>query len=346
MTKKKAQADVAQQLLDAHVDYLQEQLTGDALQTLVEAQLDALLVDAAKLKLKDVVTAEMIKDTARTYAADMELGGGLPELVSGVARALYAHKVHERTALKDVVTHARYEEFVDKVLELETLREKLVRAAATSPIYIAFASDLLYHGIKGYLARGTELTKGVPGASSVMKLGRSVLNKASPGIEGALDDNLRKYVAKSVEATSRTSAEFVLEHLNDEALRKMTREIWDRLKFERFSSLREDIAEDDIEDLFVVGYEFWRELRKTEIYSTLIDAGIDVFFEMYREMRLTELLDEVGVTRDVMVIEAMRYAPHVLKVLKRKKLLDGMIRRQLEGFYRSGVVERVMAGAG
>jgi hypothetical protein len=346
MPKKKPAAGIADVLLDAHVAYLVDQFTGDGLRELLAEQIDALLADAARLKLKEAVTARMIKDTARTYAAEIELGAGLPELVSAIARELYVHKVHDRTALKDVVVHARYEEFVDKVLEFESLREKLVRAAAASPIYIAFASDLLYHGIKGYLARGSELTRGVPGATSMMKLGRSVLNKASPGIENTLDDNLRKYVAKSVEATSRSSAEFVLQHLNEAALRKMTREIWDKLKFERFGSLRDDIAEDDIEDLFVIGYEFWRELRTTEIYTTLIDAGIDVFFEMYGDTTLAALLEEIGVTRQIMLDEAMHYAPHVLKVLKRKKLLEPMLRRTLEGFYRSGAVERIVAAAG
>jgi hypothetical protein len=345
VSKKKANTGLADALLDAHVAFLVEQFTGEGLRDLIAMHLDALLVDASRLKLKEVVTAKMIKDTARTYAAEIELGAGLPELVSGIASALYAHKIHDRTALKDVVVHARYEEFVDKILELESLREKLVRAAATSPIYIAFASDLLYHGIKGYIARGSEITRGVPGAGSVMKLGRSMLNKASPGIENALDDNLRKYVAKSVEATSRTSAEFVLEHLNEDALRKMTREIWDKLKFEHFGSLRDDIAKDDIEDLFVIGYEFWRELRTTEIYATLIDAGIDVFFDMYGDLTLTALLDEIGVTRDIMLDEAMHYAPHVLKVLKRKKLLEPLVRRGLEGFYRSGAVEQVLAAS-
>lgn len=343
MSKKKTTPGIAGALLDAHVEFLVAELTGDGLRELIAEHLDALLADAARVRLKDVVTARMIKDTARTYAAGIELGAGLPKLVAAIARALYAHKIHDRTTLNDVVVHARYEEFIDKVLELESLREKLVRAAASSPIYIAFASDLLYHGIKGYLARGTQLTRGVPGARSMMKLGRSVLNKASPGIEATLDDNLRKYVARSVEATSRSSVEFVLQHLNEDALRRMTREVWDKLKFERFGSLRAEVSEDDVEDLFVIGYEFWRELRTTEIYTTLIDAGIDVFFDMYGDSTLTVLLEEIGVTRQIMLDEAMHYAPHVLKALKRKKVLEPMIRRSLEGFYRSGAVERIVA---
>ncbi|MEQ1437961.1 hypothetical protein AAG565_01240 [Fontimonas sp. SYSU GA230001] len=343
MTKKKHH-DVAEALLDAHVAYLVAQLSGDGLQALIEAELDALLVDGMRLKLKDVVSAKMIKDTARTYAADIEMGGGLPQLVADVAQAVYAHKVLDHTTPKDIVTHTRYTEFIDKLLELRSLRDGLVREIATSPIYIAFASDLLYHGIKGYLARSTELTRGIPGASSVMKLGRSVMSKASPGLEASLDEQLKKYVARSVEATAKSSADFVLKHLNDEALRDMAREIWDRSKFTPLGTLRDHIDGDDLEDLFVIGYEYWRELRKTEFYGRLIDAGIDAFFDAYGDAYLGDLLDDLGITRDLMIAEAMRYAPHVIKVLKRKKLLDGILRRQLAGFYRSGAVEQVLAG--
>jgi hypothetical protein len=327
MPRKKS--SVAEQLLDAHVHYMVEQLTGDGLQALIESELDALLADAAKLRLRDVVSAKTIRQTARTYAVEIE-------------SVLNAHELHARTAAKDVVSHERYTEAVDKLLELKSLREKLLRAAATSPIYIAFASELLYHGIRGYLARGTEATRGIPGAGSMMKLGRSVLSKASPGLETTLDESLKRYVARSVEVTARASAELVLKHLSDEALRSMARQIWDHVKVEPIGRLREDVGSDDVEDLFVIGYEYWRELRKTELYRTLIDAGIDAFFIAYGDVPLTALLDDLGITREIMLAEAMRYAPHVLRVLKRRKLLDGIVRRQLEGFYRSGAVERIV----
>lgn len=343
MPKKKT--DLAQALLDAHVSHIVGRLTGEDFESAVGAELDNLLADAARLKLKDVVTARMIKDTAHTFAARIEFGGGLPGLVTDVAQAVYSHKILDRTAPKDLVTHARYSEFIDKLLELQSLREKLVREAATSPIYIAFASDLLYNGIKGYLARGGEMTKGIPGAGSVMKIGRSVINKASPRLESSLDENLRKYVARSVEATAKTSAEFVLEHLNEKALRDMAREIWDKVKFTPISSLREDIDGDDVEDLFVIGYEYWRELRKTEIYSALIDAGIDAFFATYGDTTLAQLLEDLGITRGIMLAEAMHYAPHVLKALKRKKLLEDMVRRQLQDFYTSDEVAQILGTA-
>ncbi|SFF65035.1 hypothetical protein SAMN04488120_11722 [Fontimonas thermophila] len=336
---------VAEALLEAHVEYLMDRLTGPTFADFLAQELDALLDEAGRLTLEEVVTPTMIKRTARRYASEIELGGGLPELVAAVARAVYAHRIHDRTALKDIVSHARWTEAIDKLLEFKSLREKLVRTVVTSPIYTAFASDLLYQGIKDYLSRSGELTRSIPGARSVMKLGRSVINKASPGIEATLDENLRKYVTRSVEATARRSAEAVLRHLDDAGLRKMAREIWDRIKFEPIGTLRADITADDVEELFVIGYEYWRELRRTEFYTGLIEAGIDAFFDAYGSQPLTVLLDDLGIDRDTILTECLHYAPHVLTQLKRKKVLRAFVRRQLEGFYRSGAVERVLAAS-
>ncbi|MDD3763356.1 MAG: hypothetical protein PHP86_08725 [Nevskiales bacterium] len=337
---------MADALLEAHVRHVVERLSEPALRTWLEGEVDAVLADARQLKLKDAVTPTQIKRTARAFAVEMEPAGGLPELIALTARRIHAHPVFERTTPNDLVTHQRYEDSVDKFVELRTLREKIVREAVASPVYIAFATDLLFHGIKDYLARSSELTRGIPGANSVMKFGKSMVSRASPGLEASIDENLRRYVERSVRSTARSSAEFVLRHLNDDALRDMAREIWDRSKFTPLSSLREDISADDVEDLFVTGYEFWRELRTTPFYQELIDCGIDTLFERYGSTSLTELLEEIGVTRDMIIGEGMRYLPRVIKLLQRKKLLEPAIRRQLEPFYRSEAVAGILRDGG
>jgi len=75
---------------------------------------------------------------------------------------------------------------------------------------------------------------------------------------------------------------------------------------------------------------------------TLIDAGVDGFFDRYGAVSLGELLEEIGITRDMLVADAMRFAPKAIEGLQRKGLLEGMIRRNLEGFYRSGAVEEIV----
>jgi hypothetical protein len=98
----------------------------------------------------------------------------------------------------------------------------------------------------------------------------------------------------------------------------------------------------DVEEFFVIGYETWRELRTTPFYAALIDGGIDSFFDKYGDTTLRGILDEMGITRDIAIRDAMRFAPPVLKMLKQKKMLEPMLRRNLEKFYRSAAVARII----
>jgi hypothetical protein len=334
-------AEAAQALLDAHVQFILNQLEGKSLQALIERELDAILDGAGKLTLGEAVTAQMVKDTVRHYAVELELGGGIPELVGDIARIVYEHKVHEHTRLVDLVSDRQFREMLDKVLEMKDLRRRLVHETTANPLYTALASDILFHGIRGYVMRGP-VTRGIPGARSVMKLGQSVIKGA--GLDDALEINLRKYIHRNIKATLKESERFLLSSVDDDRVRDFVLEIWDAVKTRRLSLFREYVTSRDVEEWFIVGYEYWRELRRSEYYSLLINAGIDAFFGKYGDTPLRELLDEVGLQRHMLLADAMRFAPPAIKALKKKKLLEPLVRRNLQDFYRSGVVERILSG--
>ncbi len=331
MTRSKP---LAHALLDAHVKFIVDELTGAGLKTLIEEEVDAALANARKLTLASVVTRAMIKQTACAYAVDLEPGPGVPELVGDIARKLYAHDIHDDTTPGDLIDDSLFAELLEKSLELKSLREKLIREVVTSPLYADFAADLLYRGITGYLAQNA-VTRNIPGASSMMKLGRSALSKATPRLEASLEEGMRKYIGKTVQASTERSAEFLIEHADSTLLREIGLDAWHKVKAIPIGALREDVGSRDVEEIFVSGYETWRALRKTDYYRVLIEAGIDGFFDKYEDATLHALLEDLGITRDMMIAEGLRYGPPILKVLKKKKLLEPLIRRRLQGFYGS-----------
>ena len=62
----------------------------------MEREVDALLADAEKVHLDDVVTRAAVKETVRVYAVKLELNAGIPELVADIAQRLHAHEIHGR----------------------------------------------------------------------------------------------------------------------------------------------------------------------------------------------------------------------------------------------------------
>jgi hypothetical protein len=342
--KKKAASPkgLAQALLDAHVAFVVDELIHtQRFSTLIDTLLGALLEDAAALGLEQMVTRDMIKATARTYAVELDLQGGIPELVGDVARALHAHPVHETTQLKDLIPPRRFEDLLDHVLALKSLRRRIVDEVVNSPLYESIASDLLFNGIRDYLAR-TEVPSGIPGARSALKLGRAVVKRATAGFEDALEESIKRHIGRSVGRVSRETAQPLLDGEHDGALREVAVDSWQRLRELSLGELRGDLSALDVEELFVTIYEWWKELRRTPFIASMIDAGIDTFFDKYGDQTLAALLEDLGIDRALMRQEALRFAPHVVAQLHAAGRLEPAVRRLLAPFYRSGVVEKVL----
>ncbi|HEX4937361.1 MAG TPA: hypothetical protein VFX11_01715 [Candidatus Kapabacteria bacterium] len=341
MTKKTMHPKAAA-LLDAHVAHITAQLSGKSLHTLIEDEIGQIMADAEQITLNEAVTPQMIKETARNYAVDLELSGAIPELVGEIARALYANPVHNLTTVGELLPDGLFEEFLDKVLEMREARERFVHEVVANPVYSALASDILLEGIRGYVQQGRDIARQIPGAARAARLGQSLLSQAFPMLEESLEDNLRKYVTRILEGILHRSEHFLLTHFHEDRLREISLEVWDVIKEKPVSEFKRSVSSLDMEEFFVIGYETWRELRNTAFYQAMIDTGIDCFFEKYGETNLRELVDEMGITHEIMVSEAMRYAPHVVKMLKRKKMLEPMLRRNLEPFYSSKAVLAIL----
>jgi len=332
----------AEALLDAQVAWIMARLEGDALEAELSHLLDSLLDAAARLTLNDVVTAADIKETAVKYAARMQVGGAIPALVGDIASAVYAHPIHDETRLDELLPYRRFEELLDKLLEMKPLREAVVHAAMANPIVADLITDLLYAALQSYATRGTRSAGRLPGARSAMRFGKSLMDRATPDLGASLESSIKGYINENTQTHLADSERYLLEALESEDFREVVLQFWEEHEHLSVATVRDYAGELDIEELFVIGYEYWLQLRDTPIYRTLIERGVEVFFESYGDTTLKEILDDIGVTREMMLADAMRDTPGVIDALRAKGLLEPAIRRELEDFYRSDAVAAIL----
>lgn len=332
----------AEALLDAQVAWIMARLEGEALEAQLSHLLDSLLATAARLTLNEAVTATAIKETAVNYASRMQVGGAIPTLVGDIASALYAHPIHDETRLDELLPDRQFEELLDKLLEMKTLRETLVHGAVANPIVANLITHLLYTALQNHATRSTRAAGRVPGARSAMRLGKSFMDRATPDLGASLENSIKGYINENTQTHVADSEHYLLETLESEEFRQVVLQFWEDHKHLSVATVRDYAGELDIEELFVIGYEYWQHLRDTSIYRTLIERGVEVFFETYGQLSLKELLDDIGVTRKMMLADAMRFAPGVIDTLKSKGMLEPAIRRELEDFYRSDAVAEIL----
>lgn len=335
--EKKAEA-----LLDAHTQWIVARLTGDEFEQEVGQRLDLLLADGRKLKLKEVVSNKAIHDTVRKYAIELELGGSMPALVGDVVRELYAYPALAEVTLGDIVPDKHLNEAIDKLLEMKALRTALISELVSNPLFSELVAELLYGGVKDYARETGDLAGRVPGGKSAMKLGKAMMSRTRPELADALDQRLKSFVSKQTSKSLKSSEQFLHEAAESNELRETLLDLWDEHRNSTLGSWRSMVDDLDLEELFVMFYEFWKHLRQQPIFSDIVNRGIDTVLERFGDTDLTSLLHDVGLTREMMIDDAMRFAPPVIKVLKRKKMLTPLIRQQLAGFYSSPEALKVL----
>ncbi len=339
---KHATHPLADTLLNTHVQWMHERLLGDDLPREITDGLDRLLEITNRIKLKELVRVRDIRKVAKKYACDIQIGGIIPELVGVVARDIYEHKIHADTTLEDLLPDRRFQDILDKLLELKTLRETLARKSVSNPIFASMAAELLTTGIGEYLRKGGELSSRVPGARSAFKLGKRMVERARPDLGEVLEENLRAFVQKQTDASLRASERFLVDALASDEFREVITDMWHAHKHERVSTIREYAGSLDIEEFFVIGYEYWQEVRVHKVFATLIVAGIDAVYRQLGPRTLGAILSDIGITTEMMREDAMTFAPHAIRALEKKKLLEPLIRESLADYYQSPALSQVL----
>lgn len=326
--------DKAERLLQAHLQFELERLSGDAMKGDLDELLQTLWQWAEQTRLEQVMDADDVVDTTIRWVEDWYLPDTLTLLIGAVVKRLIQLPVNTETRLGDLIDDQLFEAGVDLIVELERLREILITQATESPIYAMLISNVLYSGIRDYLTGENAVTNKVPGVGSLLSKGASALNKRMPGLEGAIEDRLRKYISANTEKSIRRSRSFLLEALNEEQIRKLAEQIWDRSKHTQLHVA--DLLEDEeIDRLISFGLAIWQDLRQTSYIQELIREAIFGFYDAYGSENVALLLQHIGISREHLEAEVHALAPGLLANAQENGLLRALLEPRLRAFYAS-----------
>ena len=282
-------------------------------------ELDFLLEQAETVRLREAVSAEQISATARKYAVQMELGGGVPELVGEMVERLYYHSIQDERRIGDVVDEATVVALLDKVMEIP-LSRRGIGWLSRNPVLVALLAGGAQLGVKTWFHQG--LPESV----------RAVVGQRVPiRWRATLELRMQEWLLSRMRGLLSDPWLYSDENLG--SLRELIVVAWQEFSDRPVTELRELLSSEDIQELFVIGYDFWREFRRGDYFATMLDAAIHAFFDEYGDATLREIIDEVGIERDDLLDDARRFAPPIIDLLRERGLLDGWLRRQLEPFF-------------
>lgn len=333
--------DLASRLLDAQVAWAVQRLTGPDLATLVPGHVDDLLAVGARTPIRAAVDADDVKALIRRLVQQVP-----PSTAASTIAEVVAHTIHDGPdqpfSLGEVIDREHAERIVDEVLASIPLLEKVLDDLTRSPEVAALASGFLAQIVQDVLQTNRAMAEKIPGMGSLVSLGAG----AAGLVMGVADKQIEQLVGgtagKGATFAMRRLNKILLETLRDPATRDALLHVFDLYADQSIKHL--DLGDrEDVERVAGLVQDIAIEVLPSEPALALADRLVDGFLAVYGGHPITELVSDLGITRDDIVTHAQALAPRLLAAAQESGELERMVRSTLEPFYASPEVRDMLS---
>ncbi len=342
----RAPTSLAQQLLDAQVAYHLDRLTGEALESTVTRLADDLLRGSGKDSLDDLVDRQAIKDVVVRSLGTVPGSaavGGIVEMVTTI--------VHDGPAtpypLGEVVDRDRIEVLVDELLALHPVLERALDRLTDSPLVGTMASRFMARVAGEVLQANKTVAEKVPGLGSLMSFGTvaasMAMGAADKQFEALMGGTVGGTVGKGGTYAVRRLNRIVIETLQDPTTRQALLQVWDLVAQEPVAGLERYITREEVTGIVDAVRELAVTTSAKKRVAETARVVVDGFFDRFGGCTPTELLDELGISRDDLVADLVRVAPPMVDALRESGDLERILRAHLEPFFSSPEVDALLS---
>lgn len=320
---------LAQALLLEQVAFYKNQLTTQLSADFFKQFIQLILQHAPNIKLKEVIELEQIQAVVKRYAFEMQLGAGLLEFIGEIAQKLHVFSLQSSAQLQDVFSDHQFEIWLSKILELENIRHYLNHFLKESPsiqqLCQYIATTTLQNKLPKLFSQIDEERIAESKYEWQYKL-KTFSYRQQQRIEHKIEESIARLIQEQLADLSLLS--------NDD-LESLVRNIWDDNKAKPLSEYTKQVTPLDVEEFFVMIYEYWKELRQSAFLQDLILYGVKVFYDFYKDESLEEVFAAIGLEETDLLNEAMRFYPKVVIALDEHDVLEPLITLILQPFYQS-----------
>ena len=336
---------VAEQLLEQHIEFELEALTGKDLQPTLRSEVGRWFELAEETPLNQFVTQRRCVASFKRLLVKAEIPASAAELgISFMVR--FAQQVEAAGIdVQAVIGRDRFVELVELAASLNEPRRRLFKELFNHPLYGELISSLIYQALVNYLVEDNLISQKVPGVGSMLKLGRKAATRAVPGLDATLERQLNGYIKRYLPSLIKSSERFVERIVSDEALANRISAAWPEFASRQFADMGHGLDPADAERFGAWGRRYWDELRRSEHFTAMGEKLIGHLFEHYGNEPVSVLLDDLGITRSMVSQEVLAFVPPLLKRLRMTGYLAELLRRRLGPFYESAAVTKILEGS-
>lgn len=338
--QEKTMHTTAQALLDAHARHVMKQLSGKALDALIDEEV-ALACDwLAARPVTALADAPLVRDFLLRNVFAITPDERLLDQIGTLATRALGSPLNAKTRVDAILDAREYQLIADRLIALEDVRTELVHAVMQNPAITHLVSDIIYNGIKNYLAENSNIAKKLPGMASLMKVGKGMMERM--GTDSVVENALKSYVRHNTRATMEMSERLVLQALETSRLKAASHKLWQHLHTKHLAVATRPVGEKQVREVVEIGEALWNHFRQTRYAHGLLGELVDAWFEKWGKEPALAVLETIGLDRARLPAEVKKFLEPLLKELVGSGHLEARVRAHLEVFYSSKEVNKLL----
>lgn len=323
-------------LLQAHTQHLLAQFSPEQVNTTLSLEINAFLDWSQTQAISGVVKLDAIQSLAQRYVLQQPVSAGLTQQIAHIIKAALNSPLNNKTYIHQLIEHQDYLAIVDKIASHEQLRKDLIHTVVGNPVYAKLLSDIVYQALNDYLINENPLAKKVPGMSSLMKMGKGIME--STGGNAAIESALKSYLHKNTQKIVDISEKTLLKTLDAKQIHHVADQMWHKIKGAPLSLGKQYVSDTDIDFALSEGAKVWNHFRLTAYAQEMLNELIGAWFNEFASRDGVSLLADFNISREQLVAEILVFAQPVVAQMLADGFISERIEAQLSSFYNSSVV--------
>lgn len=327
--------EILELIQERHIQFELERIRSAERKQILVNQFRSLLESESEFTLKKAISAEQFQDL-NWMLVRLGIRGAGSDMIKKRLFVEILEKKPEvfKFSLDRIVSGDRVKEGIQASLKLENLRKELIRTAVYNPFFAQFLSDVLYNGIKGFLAEGG-IGKDIPLAGNIMRAGQALLGKAMEGLEGNFEKPIKEFIRKNIDSTMHHTEKMLYSAFEGDEFSETAYQIYQDWASRELGSMLELVSREEYAAA-VDSLKDWPEfLLDSNEFQSLIRGAALSFYEDRKDTMMETLLSEHGMApARESLSEVLGYLFHGLERWEDESgLLEDRIRKSSNEFY-------------
>lgn len=326
----------AEQLLQAQLRYILAHVQDE--QTLSD-EVNTLVAHLSEKPVEQLITLEHLQALLDKQVLDYPVQAHLTEQIVSQIQFALTHASNDSIKIADLIPSDSVESVAQYLSSQKNHREAFIHRIFSNPAYAQMLSQTISHAINDYMENNV-IAKKMPGMGSLMKMGKSVLEKAT---DSNLDSALQGYLNKNINNLIAVSEKMANRHLNDQQVYQLIKQGWQSVAQQPVSMVNNYVDNDGLTNGAQVISRTWDSLRGNDYIRTQVNDGIAHWYSQNKQHTLGKILRDVNVDAALIEQELKLAILPVVRQLVEEGYVSKRVEARLRDFYQSSEVAAIFA---